>query len=341
MHREAVARYIVASSDAVGDIINMTYSAYAAKRYQNQKMFLKVISSIRYLARQGRPLRGNWDHDTGAELNSNFYQLMILRAENEPEVQNWLRKKKKFMSPQVQNEIIELLASEVRRDISQDIQNAIYYTLMADQTADVSSKEQVAVCIRWVDENLCAHEDFVGMKPVARATAGEIVNVIADTLAEMNLRLEDARGQCYDGANTMSGNVTGVCTQIKKINPKCLFTHCYGHVLNLSVKDACKDVKCLKDTFDTASEICKLVNKSPPRDTHLKKLREETENEDAGIHAFCPTRWTVRGKTLASILNNHQELSDLWKWSLSILKDPEMKARVNGVQTMSKFNFLF
>ena len=84
------------------------------------------------------------------------------------------------------------------------------------------------------------------------------------------------------------------------------------------------------------------LNKSPQRDKHLKKLREETENEDAGAHAFCPTRWTVRGKTLAAILNNHQELSDLWKWSLSILKDPEMKARVNGVQTMmSKFNFLF
>ena len=98
-----------------------------------------------------------------------------------------------------------------------------------------------------MDENLCAHEDFVGMKSVARATADEIVNVIADTLAEMNLRLEDARGKCYDGANTISGNVTGVCTQIKKINPKCLFTHCYGHVLNLSVKDACKVVKCLKD----------------------------------------------------------------------------------------------
>ena len=107
MHREAVARYIVAPSDAVGDIIDMTSSAYAAERYQNRKMFLKVISIIRHLARQGRPLRGNWDHDTGAELNSNFYQLMLLRAEDEPEVHDWLRKKKKFMSPQVQNEIIE------------------------------------------------------------------------------------------------------------------------------------------------------------------------------------------------------------------------------------------
>ena len=111
MHREAVARHIVPPSDAVGDIIEMT----TTERYQNGKMFLKVISNIRHLA-----LRGYWDHDTCAELNSNFCQLMPLRAEDEPELHDWLTKKKKLMSPQVQNEIIELLASELRRDISQD-----------------------------------------------------------------------------------------------------------------------------------------------------------------------------------------------------------------------------
>ena len=93
----------------------------------------------------------------------------------------------------------------------------------------------------------------------------------------------------------MSGAKSAVATRIKVLNSKTLYTHCYGHVLNLSVKDACSNIKCLKDTFETASEICKVVKFSPQRDTS-KKLREETKNEDAGVHAFCPTRWTVRGK---------------------------------------------
>ena len=46
--------------------------------------------------------------------------------------------------------------------------------------------------------DLCVHDKFVGIKPVARATADEIVNVISQTLNEMNLHLEDARGQYYD-----------------------------------------------------------------------------------------------------------------------------------------------
>ena len=47
---------------------------------------------------------------------------------------------------------------------------------------------------------------------------------------------------------------------------------CYGYALNLRVKDVRNVVKCLKDTFDTARKIYKLVTKSPQRDTHLKQI---------------------------------------------------------------------
>ena len=51
---------------------------------------------------------------------------------------------------------------------------------------------------------------------------------------------------------------------------------------------------------------------------------------------------TVRGETLGSIINNFDELIDLWEWSLSILKDTEMKARVSGVKAiMPKFSFFY
>ena len=49
---------------------------------------------------------------------------------------------------------------------------------MADETADVSNKEQVVACIRLVDSNFTVHEDFVGLRPVARRTADEIVGII-------------------------------------------------------------------------------------------------------------------------------------------------------------------
>ena len=53
-------------------------------------------------------------------------------------------------------------------------------------------------------------------------------------------------------------------------------------------------------------------------------------------------QWTVRGEALSSILNNFKELMELWEWSIQVLKDTEIKARVIGVQAvMPSFNFLF
>ena len=244
-------------------------------------------------------------------------QLIHLRAEDDVELVRWLKRKHyKYTSPQIQNEMLDSLALGIFQDIASSIQTAEFFSIMADETADISNQEQLVICIRWVDEELVVHEAFIGLRPVAETNASTITDAIKSILVEMNLDIMNARGQCYDGASTMRGHRTGVVPAIKSINGKCLYTHCYGHALNLAVSDAIKGVKVLSDAFDTVKEICKLVGKSPQRDTHLKFVKTSRENEAKSVHAFCPTRWTVRGETCQSILENHSELLELWEWSL-------------------------
>ena len=57
---------------------------------------------------------------------------------------------------------------------------------------------------------------------------------------------------------------TGVATQIKALNSKCLYTHCFGHGLNLAVADAIKSVKYISDSLETVREIAKLVKSVAP-----------------------------------------------------------------------------
>ncbi|XP_068725038.1 zinc finger MYM-type protein 1-like isoform X1 [Montipora capricornis] len=277
------------------------------------------------------------------EENSNFHQLLKLRSQENPEIIEWLQKRdEKYTSPEIQNEMLEAMAFSMMRKISANIQNATFFTIMADETADVSNKEQLVICIRWVDHCFVIHEDFIGMHPLERTTADQVVAILKNDLLRMNLNIQHALGQCYDGAATMAGEKTGVATQIKTINGKCLYTHCYGHALNLAVADAIKSVQCISDSLDTVREIGKLVKKSPQRNTKLDKIRAETKNESRGVHAFCPTRWTVRGEALAAVINNHAELMELWDWSLTVSKDTEMKARIRGIQSMmTTFNFYF
>ena len=112
-----------------------------------------------------------------------------------------------------------------------------------------------------------------------------------------------------------------------------LYTHCYGHALNLAVKDACFKVTILKEAFEISREVIKLVKDSPQRDTKLKAIRSEKSNKKKSVHAFCPTQWTVRGETLNAILNNFNELN---------LSDTEIKSRIRGVYTyMERFSYIF
>ena len=52
--------------------------------------------------------------------------------------------------------------------------------------------------------------------------------------------------QTYDGASVMSGEVNGLQTKIKSIAPQALLTHCYAHVLNLILSDACSAIYQIK-----------------------------------------------------------------------------------------------
>ncbi len=66
-------------------------------------MLLKLISSIRFLASQGMPLRGR--HEDLVSLDSNSYKLLLLRAEDCPEMKTWIYRKE-YTSPEIVNEII-------------------------------------------------------------------------------------------------------------------------------------------------------------------------------------------------------------------------------------------
>ena len=326
----------------VGELLNETL---AKEKSIAREVLLKILSNIRFLARQALPMRG----DGVGEPNSNFNQLYQLRGEDNPFMKEWIaRKGSTYTHHDMQNEMLKVMALKVLREISSDIRNAEFYSIMADETADVSNTEQLVLCIRWVDDDLQSREEFIGLHAIDTTDANTIVLVIKDVLLRMNLSISRCRGQCYDGCSTMKGDKNGVAKQIKDIERRALLTHCYTHSLNLAVGDAIKKSKIMKDALETTHEITKLIKKSPKRDTKLEKLKKEAEieNSDQGkietITLLCPTRWTVRAKSLGSIVSNFNFLEELWEWSLDNCTDTDMKARIRGVDTyMKTFDFVY
>ena len=107
-----------------GDIGEMTSTQHALEKYNSRRILLKIPGNVRYLARQALPLQGDWSATEESEVDSNFYQLLKLRCDDDPSIVEWLQKKKsKFTSADIQNEIFKIMAP--LREIARNIQNAV------------------------------------------------------------------------------------------------------------------------------------------------------------------------------------------------------------------------
>ena len=112
----------------------------------------------------------------------------------------------------MQNEMMKVMALDVLRDVAASIQCSPVYSIMADKSTDSSNREQVVICLRWVDYSLNAHEDFIVLQQVDRIYAATITFTTKDVLHRMNLQLTGARGQCCVGCSILSGAETSVAT---------------------------------------------------------------------------------------------------------------------------------
>ena len=181
------------------------------------------------------------------------------------------------------NEIMNIMAMKVSRYLIAPIQAAPFKCIMADETTDAANKEQVVVCLWWVDNALEAHKDFIDLYEVESTEASAVLAIIRDVLKRLDIPMAKVRGQSFDGASAMSGSKAGVANQILEEQPKAIFTHCYGHSLNLACSDTIRQSQVIRNAFDTAHEKVNLVKKYPCREALLGRLKEELALPSPGI----------------------------------------------------------
>lgn len=337
LHRSAV-EFTNAIPAAHGDIAVLLSSQNAKQQESNRRCLAKVFECVRFLARQGVALRGDGD-----EKDGNLSQLLRLRAGDDSVLAEWLsRKNDRYTSPECQNEILDIMAKSIMAELAEIVRRCRIFAIMADEVTDISNKEQLAVCFRSVDAEFVPHEYFVGLYEIDSIQAETITACLKDVMARMNLSVHLCRGQCYDGAANMCGARSGVATRIKQLEPRAHFTHCHAHALNLAVGDTIKRIKLLRHTMDTAFEISKLLRFSPKRDAMFLKIKNEVSPGTTGFRTLCPTRWTVRAKSLQSIIDNYLVFMQLWEDAADSCHDSEARARIGGVKaSMLTFDFLY
>lgn len=143
---------------------------------ENRRGLKAIFDALLYLARQGQPLRGHTENE------SNFKQLLNFCSMYDSQIKSWINGPNKFkwLGPEIQNEILAQCSHEILRNMVKDIREARWYSLIADETADISRKEQLSICIRHVDSSFGIHEDFIGFCVVDQTTSLNIFSFAID-----------------------------------------------------------------------------------------------------------------------------------------------------------------
>ena len=169
-HREAVMKIELLKQDSIHALLSQ--QAMNDQKL-HREMLIKQLSSLQYLLRQGVPIRG---HD---EMDGNLTQLLQLRSNDCPEISNWISERKYF-SPDILNEQIALMGLRVLRDVLNEIRSANWFSLIVDEATDISNKEQLNICIRWVDNNFEIHEDPIELIPVPKTDSATLTGANKD-----------------------------------------------------------------------------------------------------------------------------------------------------------------
>ena len=133
-------------------------------------------------------------------------------------------KNARYLSPQIQNKMINCLGESIRNALVTDIRKSKFISVMADVSSDVSMTEQLAVCIRYLnassDDKVSVNEVFLGFVELPTTDASTITDSLLGNLSKWGLDTERLRGMGFDGASNMSGTQSGVQARITQRYPK-------------------------------------------------------------------------------------------------------------------------
>ena len=127
-------------------------------------------------------------------------------------------------------DFVEALGTWIDESLLARLQNARYFSFLADKCTDITTIEELSVGCLWVENGLPV-EHFIEIIPLKKADAQTIDATLVDCLKVKGVQISKLIGIGFDGAATFSGKHKGVQTLLKSNSPHSIFVHCHCHLL--------------------------------------------------------------------------------------------------------------
>ena len=177
------------------------------QRIENNTEILRWIIEIITCGKQCFPLRVHREKTLDTNSGNFLAILRLLERTNQTLkelLDNPIARNAQYLSPQIQKEIIGILAYDVlQRDLIDEVKKAKIFTILADEV-DSHLVEQIAICVRFLDKSNDIREEFLEFGRCTQINGEAISNEILRIIKKADLDIMNCHGQGYNGASNMS-----------------------------------------------------------------------------------------------------------------------------------------
>ncbi|XP_032733089.1 zinc finger MYM-type protein 1-like isoform X4 [Lontra canadensis] len=317
-----------------------------SKQIEGNKKYLKlIIENILFLGKQCLPLRGN-DQSISSVNKGNFLELLEIRAKDKGEEIFRLTNLQVdfYNSTQIQNDIIEIIKTEMLQDIVNEINASSAFSIICDETTDSATKKQLSICVRYpqkMSKAVLIKERFLGFIDIEEMTGTDLHGTIKTYLQQIGVDLNKICGQAYDSTTNLRGQFNKIAAEFKKEEPRALYVHCYAHFLDLTVITFCKEVKELRSALNTLNSLFNTIHMSGEMSAKFQNIFKLSQNKTCKKHT-SQSCWTVHDHILLSVIEGLPEIIETLEVVSSHSSNTSLADELSDLLILvSKFEFIF
>ena len=304
LHLDSSARYKAymetkLSQKTITSLLNDDHRQFVKRNREYVKI---IVDTLRLTAVQNIAQRGHRESNDDADENrGNFLEILNFLKNYCEILQENIPNNAKYTHHSVQNAVLEILSEIILEEITEEIREAEYFTILVDETKDLSKTEQLTFVIRYTFE--CdVHEEFIGFRATEDLNAESLSGAIQDELKQIGINIKNLVAQGYDGAAVMSGKCSGVQQRIKEIVPQAIYVHCLAHRLNLVIVQAVKSVVPVADFFATLQLCYNFLSGSNVHSQWVAFQKNKHPSEKpVEFKTMSDTRWASQVRAVSAI----------------------------------------
>ena len=161
------------------------------------RLHLKTsIDAIWWLTFQACASRGH-DESSSSRNRENFLVMIELLAKYCDEVEKVVLENSpynsRYTSPKIQKEILHIITSKIRKYVQEEVGDS-KYCIIVDEAHDESKREQIAIVLRFIDNDEFIQERFLDLVHLKYTTITTLKQEICVVLSQHSLDIQSIHG---------------------------------------------------------------------------------------------------------------------------------------------------